>query len=162
MSDTEQVLFKVAGANGQIEVLEHRVRILRKGLLSLMSQGLKGDKDILISSINSVQFKKPSAFTRGYIQFGFAGAREGKGGILDATKDENTVMFDKKNEADFYKVKTMVEQKVIAYRQPVPTQIVQAASSDADEIEKLASLLERGLITREEFEEKKRRILGLG
>ncbi len=161
MDNAEQVLFRVAGANGQIEVLEHRIRIIRKGLLSLMTQGMKGDKDILISSISSVQFKKANEFTRGYIQFGFLGGTENKSGLLAATSDENTVMFNKKDEASFYKVKTMVEQKVIEYRQPVPAQVVQPASSDADEIEKLASLLGRDLITRAEFDEKKRKILGL-
>jgi hypothetical protein len=33
--------------------------------------------------------------------------------------------------------------------------------SDVDQIEKLASLMEKGLITREEFDKKKTQILGL-
>lgn len=36
-----------------------------------------------------------------------------------------------------------------------------ASSSDADELEKLAALMDRGLITREEFDKKKQQILGL-
>lgn len=36
-----------------------------------------------------------------------------------------------------------------------------APSSDADELEKLAGLMDRGLITREEFDKKKQQILGL-
>ncbi|MYC39044.1 MAG: hypothetical protein F4X66_19355 [Chloroflexi bacterium] len=37
---------------------------------------------------------------------------------------------------------------------------VKAHASDVDEIEKLASLVERGFLTREEFEAKKRQLLG--
>jgi hypothetical protein len=36
-----------------------------------------------------------------------------------------------------------------------------SSSSDVDQIEKLAGLMERGLITREEFDKKKQQILGI-
>jgi len=44
----EQVLMEVKGYNGQLELLETKIRIKRNGLLALLSHGFKGDKKILI------------------------------------------------------------------------------------------------------------------
>ena len=41
------------------------------------------------------------------------------------------------------------------------TGVVQVQSSDMDELEKLASLRDRGIVTEEEFQQKKQDILGL-
>ena len=62
------------GLNGQIEVLEDRIVISRKGVFGFLTQGLKGDKMIPFASITAVQFKTASAFFNGYIQFTVMGA----------------------------------------------------------------------------------------
>ena len=62
------------GLNGQIEVLEDRIVISRKGVFGFLTQGLKGDKTIPFASITAVQFKTASAFFNGYIQFTVYGA----------------------------------------------------------------------------------------
>ena len=41
--------------------------------MGFITQGFKGDKEILISQISSVQYKPAGNFTRGYIQFAFIG-----------------------------------------------------------------------------------------
>jgi hypothetical protein len=51
-----------------------------------------------------------------------------------------------------------VLRECLANRSEGPSQ---SSSSDVDQIEKLAALLERGLITREEFDKKKQQILGI-
>jgi len=53
------------GLNGQIEVLEDRIVISRKGVFGFLTQGLKGDKTIPFASITAVQFKTASAFFNG-------------------------------------------------------------------------------------------------
>ena len=75
-------------------VTKNLLVIRRKGLGSFLTQGLKGEKRISYSSIRSVQFKE-AGFTTGYIQFGIAGGIENRGGVWDATTDENTVLFTK-------------------------------------------------------------------
>ncbi|XKK19676.1 hypothetical protein HFP67_29205 [Bacillus sp. CB102A.1] len=40
-------------------------------MLAKMSQGLKGDKEILIKHLSSIQFKPAGTFTNGYIQLLF-------------------------------------------------------------------------------------------
>ena len=95
------ILHTAKGVNGEIDLLEDRITIRRKGVLSFMTQGVKGDKDILLSQITAIQFKR-AGLTSGYIQFSFTGGQEAKGGIFQGTKDENTVMFRKGKQEDAF------------------------------------------------------------
>ncbi len=151
MSDPE---LRAEGIGGQIELYRDKVRICRKGVLAQMS--LKGDKDIIISTISSIQFKKAGLFSGGgFIQFSFMGGQEAKGGILQAAGDENTVMFTTQQQPDFEHIKAEIEKRIQA--KSVPS----TPSSDADEIAKLADLRDKGILTEEEFQQKKKQILGL-
>ena len=80
-----------------------------KGLLGVALKGLKGDKTIYIKNISSIQFKNAGIFTKGYIQFTFSGGKEAKGGLFQATKDENTIMFTESQQPEFQKVRDFVE-----------------------------------------------------
>ena len=151
----KEVFMEVKGVNGQLELLEDKIRIKRKGLLSFATQGLKGDKEILIAHISSIQYKRAGMLANGYIQFAFLGGREAKGGILEATKDENTVMFKSGQQKEFDAIKEAIEQKMAALREPVKP------VSNLDELEKLASLRDKGIITESEFQAKKQQLLGL-
>lgn len=79
-----------------LDVNESSITIRRKGMLNFINQGLKGEKAIPLSSIRAIQIKKPG-LTSGYIQFSITGGNESKGGVFEATADENTVMFVGKN-----------------------------------------------------------------
>jgi hypothetical protein len=141
-----------------VELEPTLVRIRRKGVMSFLTQGIKGDKEIFISSITSVQVKEPSYFMNGYIQFGFMGGHESKRGIFDATNDENTVMFNQGQARDFTRLRSNLDrlrQELARPNAPAPT------SSPLDELEKLASLRQKGIITDEEFAAKKKQLLGL-
>ena len=142
------------GWNGQLQLFETKVRITRKGFKALVQQGLKGDKDILIKEISSIQFKKVG-WTPGYIQFAFRGGQESKGGIWDADKDENTITFINPQEPAFVKIKEAIEEKMRSMGKS------ETKTSDLDQLEKLAELKEKGIITEEEFNAKKKQILGL-
>lgn len=142
------------GVNGRIELFANKICIRRKGVLGFLTQGLKGDKEIMISSITSVQFKKAGMLTNGYIQFAFMGGKEAKEGIFQAVTDENTVMFNMKQQPDFERIK-----HELAKRLQAKTALL-TASSGADEIAKLADLREKGILTEEEFQQKKKQILG--
>ena len=73
------------GVNGQISIIGNKFRISRKRFLAFMSQGMKGDKEILISQISSVQFKKAGVLTNGYIQVSFMGGTEAQRGLSQAS-----------------------------------------------------------------------------
>ena len=145
---------EVKGYNGTLEVYRDKVRIKRKGFMAFLSVGLSGDKEILISHITSIQVKKPG-FTNGYIQFSFRGGKESKGGLLAAGEDENTILFTSKQETGFLEAKEAIQRRL--------GQIAagDSSSSGLDELEKLASLRDKGILTEEEFQAKKKQILGL-
>jgi hypothetical protein len=151
----DNILMSVKGIYGGIELLQDRIRIKRKGFGSLMLQGFKGDKEILISQLSAIQLKKAGMLTNGYIQFSFLGGHETKGGLLDATRDENTVMFNTKQQKEFIELKERIDQMIASSRAGTK------APSNLDELEKLASLKDKGIITEEEFNLKKKQLLGL-
>jgi predicted nucleic acid-binding Zn ribbon protein len=151
------ILMKAKGLGGELEFLEDKIRIKRRGGLAFVMHGLKGDKEIFINQISSIQFKKAGTFTNGYIQFAFIGGSEAKGGILQATTDENTLFFNQNNEKEFSKIKNMIEERIHQLRNPDRTTYKKGLS--VDDLEKLAQLKEKGIITEEEFQAKKRQIL---
>jgi len=151
-------LFKLKGVNGQLTIYEDKVVIERKGALGLMNHGLAGAKTIPMHSIHSIQFKEGNNLTNGFIQFGILGGNESKGGVFNATKDENTVMIKKSQNAVVHQIKEYIEERIIQNSKPANT--IQQVSA-ADEILKLKSLLDAGIITQEEFDAKKNQLLGL-
>lgn len=145
------------GVNGQLEVEGDWVTIKRKGAMAKLTQGMKGEKRIPIANVTSVQFKPANRVTNGYIQFSMTGSSENKGGIRDATKDENSVMFQKKAMPDFIAVREHVE----AY---LTTRIgntggAQAAPDLADQLTRLAGLRDQGILSDEEFNTQKAKLL---
>lgn len=151
----DRILKEAKGVNGQLELLEEKIRIKRQGVMSFLTQGLKGDKEILIKQISSIQFKKATAFTNGYIQFAFLGGVETKGGLFDAVDDENTIMFNKGQQTSFEEIKSMIESRISEIENQTTTK------QSINDLEKLAELKEKGIITAEEFNAKKKQILGL-
>ncbi|MDQ7794107.1 MAG: SHOCT domain-containing protein [bacterium] len=149
--------FSAKGINGQLTVKPQLVVISRRGILAFATQGLKGDKEIRIDQISSIQLKRAGMLTNGYIQFSFLGGAETKGGLFDAVSDENTVMFNISQQPAFLKAKEMIEAGIERSRRATSAPQV----SVADEITKLAQLVEQGFLTREEFEAKKKQLLGL-
>lgn len=152
---------KVEGVYGSIELIGNKIIIRRKGLMSKLAHGIKGDKEILIRTISSIQFKE-AGILNGYIQFSFSGGKENTGGILDAGKDENTLFFTKKQQPAFEKLKSIIEEKIEALNNNNNTQTQQAPLVNvADEIKKLAELRDNGILTEEEFTAKKKQLLGI-
>jgi putative oligomerization/nucleic acid binding protein/uncharacterized protein DUF4429 len=144
-----------AGVNGQLELYEDKIRIKRKGVVAFLGHGLKGDKDILLSQISSLQFKKAGLLVNGYLQIAFVGGTEPKGSTFQAVTDENTVLFNTGPQKVFDDIKAAIERKMVSARTPAK------ASSFLDDLEKLAALRDKGIITDAEFAAKKRQLLGL-
>ena len=92
----------------------------------------------------------------GYIQFAFIGGREAKGSFLEAGNDENTVMFSLIQQPEFEQFKLELQKRMDRTSSESPS-----SSSNLDDLEKLASLRDKKIITDDEFDAKKRQILGL-
>lgn len=115
----------------------------------------KAEKSIAINDIISVQLKKPSLIDAGYIYFQTIGGVDNRIKMAkDLENDENSFFIGKKQYNDALKIKEMVEQ---AKRARNNNQNISAA----DEILKYKQLQEQGIITEQEFNEKKKQLLGL-
>lgn len=150
-------VFTMKGVQDLLEVYEDKLLITPKGVLGLMNKGLKGTKTIPFTSITAIQFKK-SGFMSGYLQFTLQGGIENRGGIFDATKDENTFMFaGEKGNVEAEKIKGYIEDKTRLLRNPAPQP--QNTISLSAELEKLSNLKNQGILTEEEFQAAKKRLI---
>lgn len=113
---------------------------------------LRGDKMIPYRSITAVQLKM-AGLTAGYIQLSLQGGHEAKGGLFQSTKDENSVHFYHGKNKSFEEAKRLIEERIEASLGGSP------ATSSLDELKKLAELKDSGVITKAEFEKKKKELL---
>ncbi len=157
--EKDKVRYTLKGQNGQLYVYDDKIEITRKGFFALVYQGLKGTKTIPISEIRSIQVKS-CGLTVGYIQFGVSGGVENRGGVQAAHSDENTVTFSNYSANQQAKdIKNYIEN-IIVKNENQQKNIIQSISN-ADEIKKYKELLDEGIITQEEFDVKKRQLLGI-
>lgn len=125
----------------------------------------KREKTIPIRQITSIEVKAPSTFV-GFIQFSIAGGKVNDssytvtGGAFAAVTDENSVTF---LDPKCYSVALKIKEHIESWK-PESSATIEApvaALSTADELLKFAELLDRGLLTRAEFDQKKKQLLGL-
>lgn len=148
--------FVAEGLNAYVGLKGRRIVIRRSGAANLVTVGLVGDKTINIDSISGIQLKKPGDLTVGYIQFGTTSG-ELSGGMIRAMGDENTVRFGSDQFERFEELKASIEALQDAkFATPISSTI---GPSLADQISDLAKLLEKGLLSEEEFKSAKGRLL---
>jgi hypothetical protein len=153
-------IFKMKGRQDTLEVFEDHLTITPKGVLGLLNKGVKGTKSIPFLSISAIQFKK-SGLLNGYLQFTLAGGNESRSGILDATKDENTFMFSRHND-QAEKIKDYIEQRMREMRSSSHREQMDNSApviSLGEELTKLAKLRDDGILSEEEFQAAKSRLL---
>ena len=146
------------GVSEELAVFEDKVTITPKGAMGFLVKGLKGTKTIPFYSISAIQFKEAGAVFSGYIQFSIPGGNESKGGVFAAASDENTFMFaGRENNAAALKIKEFIETGIRKLRGP---QTNSDTTSLSDELQKLARLREQGILSDDEFQSAKRRLIG--
>jgi hypothetical protein len=158
IKNEELILIKAKGIGGDLELLNNKIRIKRKGGMAFLLHGLKGDKEVFLNQISSIQLKKAGFLFNGYIQFAFLGGKEAKGGLFQATSDENTIMFTKDNQQDFIEIKNAIEEQIFQFQNQDKND---KTSLGINDLKKLAKLRDEGIITEEDFQAKKRQILGI-
>ena len=126
---------------------------------NVFSGGGTGGKRINFSDITAIQFKEPAGVTVGFIQFAYPGSGEARGGVIDAINDENAIPVSPQNLAVAREVVDYIEKKRAELRTSSNTVIQQASA--ADELKKFKELLDMGVISQEEFNAKKKQLLGL-
>ena len=146
------------GMGGQVDFDGTFVTIHRKGFLARSSHG-KGDKRIPVSSITAVQWKPAGPFVNGFISFTMGGANEVTSRMgqqsFDAAKDENSVLFQRKQQAAFETLRADVEAAIVARNTP-PAQV---ADGPVAQLSELARLHDSGALSDEEFAQAKAKLL---
>lgn len=135
--------------------------INRHGFVARTTYG-KGEKRLHISQISAIQWKPAGPLMNGFIQFTVPGGNEVRGRFgtqtNTAAKDENSVIFTKKQMPEFEKLRAALDASIAA--QHAPQQAAAAPLSVADELAKLNGLLQQGILTPDEFAAQKARLLG--
>jgi len=152
-----QLLMRANGINGQVELFPTKIRIAREGLLQTRWRYKWGDKEILLSQISAIQFKKAGLY-QGYIRFSFSGADQ-MSGIRDIFKDENAVAFGWPQQQDFERIKAAIERRIAELRHSPERPEKTFRPDYTEQIQKLAELRAQGIVTEEEFQTKKRELL---
>ena len=151
-------VYSMTGIQDLLEVFDDRVAISPQGIMGFLNKGIKGTKEIPFTSVIAIQFKEAGALFNGYLQFTIPGGNESKGGILAATKDENTFMFSgSKSNVAAKEIKKFIDAAIRKARSPQPTA---SSASLTDELQKLAALRASGVLTDDEFQSAKRKLIG--
>lgn len=143
---------------------DNGITITRKGLRSFANRGSNGAQTIPYKSIISVDYKPasgPAGMIGGHINFVTAAGNQNTGGFGsfgmfgggDYNKANSVVFRDHNKKIE--EIKNIVEQKINQANEPIQS------ISSADEIAKFKKLLDDGTITQEEFDAKKKQLLGL-
>jgi len=153
---SEEKIYK--GYNGNLILTDTGV-VLKRGTKGFLLGGgmLRGDKTIPYHSIAAVQLKK-AGVVAGYIQLTLIGGSEAKSGLFQSTKDENSINFHSYNNKNkkFAEAKMLIEERILKSRNSGFQK-----NSEIDDLEKLANLRDKGVISEDEFQQKKKQILGL-
>jgi hypothetical protein len=148
------------GQNGTVVFDADFVTIRRTGFFARTTIG-KGEKRIPVASITAIQWK-PAGLVNGYIQFTIGGGNEVRSQFghqtTSAAKDENSVVFMKKQMPAFQELREQIEH-VIAQRGRPASMAPAVASGPLDQLKQLSELRDAGILTEEEFAAKKVSIL---
>lgn len=155
----------IPGINKTLIVYEDRVVLEaeKAGFAASLIGLSQGSKTFAYESISSIEFKEATLATNGYIHFNIEGD-SGKNNIVSlgktflAAQNENRFDFSsrKKNEAAL-DAKNYIESQMIRAKK-APQAVVNTISA-ADELRKFKQLLDEGIISQAEFDEKKKQLL---
>lgn len=158
----KNTVFEADLALGILKVYEdHCILTAKKNFASLFltNKFFNGDKKFYYSDLTAVQFREPGWITDGYIEFEYPGARSGGGS--GAYSSENALAFGKEDLALMKKIYVYIDGKISEARLRRNNPVFASPTSSIDELKKLKEVLDAGIISQEEFEAKKKQILGL-
>jgi hypothetical protein len=167
MSD---VVVSYKGNNGEFFLREDSIEIRRRSVLGNLdvamgftnATGIASERIIPLEDIESVEYKPATMWMNGYLSLAVRGELRNNNGLRGAGKNPSSLVFFPSSNAS---VKTFVDQLNLRLKQkratPMPVKNVsnEQSLSIADEIVKLKSLRDSGVISDEEFTAAKQRLL---
>ncbi|AQY22991.1 SHOCT domain-containing protein [Riemerella anatipestifer] len=157
---------ELKGQNGKLIVYSDGIVISRETFGGFISQGgASGERKYFYKGIDAIEYKKPSIWSNGYIKILTAGtidtnAKVGLfGSSLKSAKDQNTLIlraWGKSFADETESVYNLIMKKISEAKQDT---LNVSPSSKMDELKKLGDLKASGILTEEEFQREKERIL---
>ena len=163
----EGIVYVFDGGNGAlIEVYNDRVTLCRNkhiyGSFAGIAGETVGEKTIYIKDLVSVEFKPAQKWCIGYIRFTVIGGGNVRKTTADAADDPNSLplaLVERNDEAE--EIKQFVEKSLANIKGDNSLSASQVRLSSADELKKYKELLDSGIISQEEFDAKKKQLLGI-
>lgn len=154
--------YDINGASGRhLDVYEEKVVLtVKRGFSSLINGGFNnGEKTIFFTDCIGIQYKDAGFITLGYLQFETSSAMMNN--KENNFTSENSFIWEGSSMNKLMKeVANYCKEQVDNYKSSKYNKTV-IATSPADELKKFKELLDMGAITQEEFNAKKKQILGL-
>ena len=128
----------------------------------IASNATDGEKTIYYNDCTGIQFKK-SGLTLGYLQLETASSGGGGNNLTSNFFHENSFTYNPSQIPDWKmtEVVNFVKQRISETKKQTNKPVIQENSniSIADELLKFKQLLDMGVITQEEFDDQKKRLL---
>ena len=138
----------------EIELTDTSVIIRRRNISSQMAVGVSGDREIGLANITAVQLRS-GGFLPGYLVITYAGSKPFNGGWVEASQDPDAFVFRKSENAAMATFKAKMDEGIRSCRAAGSG----AGGDVAGSLERLARLHQQGILTSEEFEQAKAKVL---
>ena len=159
IATSEKVDVKLQPQVGQcIVVTDKKVMIIKAGLVGGAGFFGANCKSFYFNQITSVDLRL--SLMGGHIQFTVAGSVDIKGkGLLDMPNSENAVVFTMDYKERMKYVANLIRERVHSSRNKSHINQNTSGTSLADQINELAKLKQQGILSEEEFQIAKRKLL---
>ena len=111
--------------------------------------------------MTSIEYKDAGGVLNGHILLLYRGGRDVKTSVFGDNSigsNENAVIFDRNNQEAFDTLRQMLNDKMNQYNNPQQV-VMQTGLSYLDELKKLAELRDTGVLTSDEFDQQKAKLL---
>ena len=109
----------VKGTTGQFEITADgmKVKISHKGLSAFLDHGHKGEKEFLLSPDLTIEYKRPCGLIPGFLRISSRRGESRRDNFYTIRHDENTVLFNKKQEKDFERFRDILSARLSSFEQ---------------------------------------------
>lgn len=169
--DSSSVLAQFKGRTGILRLYGDRVETTREGLVSMLSKTIAGTRTYFYKDLNNVEYSKPSVpGGNGWIKFIVPGTLDYHGGHMLGQPmpidDPNSFVFGSMTKhkeicKEAEKIYNLLLSKISEAKNISGAANVAQQTSGADELAKFKKLLDDGVIAQDEFDVKKKQLLGL-
>ncbi|WHZ05778.1 SHOCT domain-containing protein [Neobacillus sp. YX16] len=135
--------------------------VFRRGTNDLMiHKMMRGDTKVFYNQITAIKYKEPSLGSKGYLQL-TTPRTSILGMARTVDQPQNAIKFKKDKLADAKEIKDYIEAKIAQNKNAATAGNESEGKSPVEQVKELKELLDMDILTQEEFDKKKKELLGL-